>query len=134
MCWFGLIVQILSNEEKRGSYDRYKQTNSQPYGPNGFRRFHDNFYFDESFFNFPFNAKGSRDAADSKYTLHYNQYVNEVVPDSFKRPFLIKITSDWCFNCVHMDPVWREAVQELEPLGRTLFFLLLDDVSRSVST
>ncbi|MCJ8741975.1 hypothetical protein PDJAM_G00076780 [Pangasius djambal] len=109
--------EILSSEEKRANYDRHKQTNSQPYGPRGFRNFHDNFYFDESFFSFPFNSKGSRDATDSKYTLHYNQYVNEVVSDSFKRPYLIKITSDWCFSCVHMDPVWREAVQELEPLG-----------------
>ncbi|GAA6094060.1 dnaJ homolog subfamily C member 16 [Tachysurus ichikawai] len=109
--------EILSNEEKRANYDRYKQTNSQPYGPHGFRPFHNNFYFDESFFNFPFNSKGSRDSTDSKYTLHYNQYVNEVVPDSFRRPYLIKITSDWCFSCVQMDPVWWEAVHELEPLG-----------------
>ncbi|XP_060793599.1 dnaJ homolog subfamily C member 16 isoform X2 [Neoarius graeffei] len=109
--------EILSNEEKRANYDRYKQTNSQPYGPHGFRHFHDNFYFDDSFFNFPFNSKGSRDATDSKYVLHYNQYVNEVVSDSFKRPYLIKITSDWCFSCVHMDPVWREVIQELELLG-----------------
>jgi hypothetical protein len=40
-----------------------------------------------------------------------------VLPDSFKRPYLIKITSEWCFACVHIEPVWREAVQELEPLG-----------------
>ncbi|XP_062870924.1 dnaJ homolog subfamily C member 16 [Trichomycterus rosablanca] len=108
--------EILSHEEKRSNYDRYRQTDSNPYSPHGFRHFHDNFYFDESFFNFPFSSHG-RSAADSKYTLHFNQYVKEVVPDTFKRPYIIKITSDWCFSCVHMDPVWKEAVQELEPLG-----------------
>ncbi|XP_067301756.1 dnaJ homolog subfamily C member 16 isoform X1 [Pseudorasbora parva] len=112
--------EILTNEEKRASYDRYRQTDyADPYGRGhyGFRHFHDNFYFDESFFHFPFNNKGGRDFADSKYTLHFNQYVSEVVPDSFKRPYLIKITSDWCFSCIHIEPVWKETVQELETLG-----------------
>uniref|UniRef100_A0A9J8CXK9 DnaJ homolog subfamily C member 16 n=2 Tax=Cyprinus carpio TaxID=7962 RepID=A0A9J8CXK9_CYPCA len=112
--------EILTNEEKRASYDRYGQTdNTHPYGRghHGFRHFHDNFYFDESFFHFPFNNKGGRDFADSKYTLHFNQYISEVVPDSFKRPYLIKITSDWCFSCIHIEPVWKETVQELETLG-----------------
>ncbi|XP_066526458.1 dnaJ homolog subfamily C member 16 [Hoplias malabaricus] len=112
--------EILSSEEKRANYDRYGQTDdTQPYGhgQRGFRHFHDNFYFDESFFNFPFNSKNGRDSADSKYTLHFNQYVNEVVPDTFRKPYLIKITSDWCFSCIHIEPVWKEAVQELEPLG-----------------
>lgn len=43
--------------------------------------------------------------------------MNEVVPDSFKKPYLIKITSDWCFSCIHIEPVWKEVVQELEGLG-----------------
>ncbi|XP_022532721.2 dnaJ homolog subfamily C member 16 isoform X1 [Astyanax mexicanus] len=112
--------EILSSEEKRANYDRYGQTDdTQPYGHGhrGFRHFHDNFYFDESFFNFPFNSKSGRDSADSKYTLHFNQYINDVLPETFKRPYLIKITSDWCFSCIHIEPVWKEAVQELEPLG-----------------
>ncbi|XP_030625341.1 dnaJ homolog subfamily C member 16 [Chanos chanos] len=112
--------EILSNEEKRANYDRYGQAeDSQPHGHShhGFRHFHDNFYFEESFFHFPFNNKGGRDFADSKYNLHFNQYVNDVVPDSFKRPYLVKITSDWCFSCIHIEPVWKETVQELEPLG-----------------
>lgn len=91
--------------------------NTHPYG-RGHHGFRHNFYFDESFFHFPFNNKGGRDFANSKYTLHFSQYVNEVVPDSFKRPYLIKITSDWCFSCIHIEPVWKETVQELETLGK----------------
>ncbi|XP_064155344.1 dnaJ homolog subfamily C member 16 isoform X1 [Anguilla rostrata] len=112
--------EVLSNEEKRANYDRYGQVDeNQQYGQpqQGYRHFHNGFYFDESFFHFPFNNKGNRDPADSKYTLHYNQYVSEVVPDSFRRPYLIKITSDWCFSCIHIEPVWKETVQELEALG-----------------
>lgn len=83
--------------------------------PQGFRHFHDSFYFDESFFHFP---RTSRDFTESKHLLHYNQYMNEVLPDSFKRPYLIKITSEWCFTCIHIEPVWKDTVLELEPLGR----------------
>eukprot|EP00064_Thunnus_orientalis_P013458 superscaffoldBa00002192_g13497 len=110
--------EILSNEDKRANYDHYGQTDdTQPYSSGRYGHRHDSFYFDESFFNFPFNSKNHRDFADSKYTLHFNQYVNDVVPDSYKRPYLIKITSDWCFSCIHIEPVWKEVVQEMENLG-----------------
>lgn len=110
--------EILSNEEKRSTYDRYGQTDdTQPYGHHSqYRHRHSNFDFDEAFFSFPFN-KNSRDFADGKYALHFDQYVNDVVPGSFKRPYLIKITSDWCFSCIHIEPVWKEVVQEMETLG-----------------
>ncbi|KAM6979740.1 dnaJ homolog subfamily C member 16 [Aplochiton taeniatus] len=108
--------EILSNEERRANYDRYGQMeDNQPFGqpqqPQGFR--HDSFYFDESFFHFP----RSRDFADSKYLLHHAQYNSEVLPNSYKKPYLIKVTSEWCFACIHIEPVWREVVQDLEPLG-----------------
>ncbi|KAK0134809.1 DnaJ subfamily C member 16 [Merluccius polli] len=82
---------------------------NQPFGHSqqqGFRSFHNSFYFDES-----------RDFADSKYLLHHAQFNSDVLPDSHRRPYLIKVTSDWCFACIHIEPVWRESVQELEPLG-----------------
>ncbi|XP_040613425.1 dnaJ homolog subfamily C member 16 isoform X1 [Mesocricetus auratus] len=113
--------EILSNEEKRTNYDHYGDAGeSQGYQKQQreyrFRHFHENFYFDESFFHFPFNSE-RRDSIDEKYLLHFSHYVNEVVPDSFKKPYLIKITSDWCFSCIHIEPVWKEVVQELEGLG-----------------
>lgn len=79
--------------------------------------FHESFYFDESFFHFPFNSERHQDSIDEKYLLHFSHYVNEVVPESFRKPYLIKITSDWCFSCIHIEPVWKEVVQELEALG-----------------
>ncbi|KAK7930459.1 hypothetical protein WMY93_006854 [Mugilogobius chulae] len=105
--------EVLSNEDKRANYDRYGQLDdTQPFGH---RR--DNFYFDETFFNFPFNARNQRDFNENKHALHFTQYVQQVVPDSHRRPYLIKITSDWCFNCLHIEPVWKEVVQEMEALG-----------------
>ncbi|XP_061910463.1 dnaJ homolog subfamily C member 16-like isoform X2 [Entelurus aequoreus] len=104
--------ELLSSEDKRANYDRYGQTDdTQPYGR------YNNFNFEESFFNFPFNSRNQREFSDDKYLLHFNQYVGDVVPDSFRRPYLIKITSDWCFNCIHIEPVWKEVVQEMETLG-----------------
>uniref|UniRef100_A0A3B4A6B6 DnaJ homolog subfamily C member 16 n=1 Tax=Periophthalmus magnuspinnatus TaxID=409849 RepID=A0A3B4A6B6_9GOBI len=109
--------EILSNEERRANFDRYGQMDeNQPFGQSqhhGFRSFHHSFYFDESFFQFP----RSREFADSKYLLHHTQFNSEVLPDSFKRPYLIKVISEWCFACVHIQPVWKETVEELEPLG-----------------
>ncbi|XP_037622880.1 dnaJ homolog subfamily C member 16-like [Sebastes umbrosus] len=109
--------EILSNEERRSNFDRYGQMDeNQPFGQSqhqGFRGFHNSFYFDESFFHFP----RSRDFADSKYLLHHAQFNSDVLPDSHKRPYLIKVTSEWCFACIHIEPVWKEVVQELEPLG-----------------
>lgn len=124
---FGLLLflflfQILSNEEKRTNYDHYGDAGEnqgyQQQREYRFRHFHENFYFDESFFHFPFNSE-RRDSIDEKYLLHFSHYVNEVVPDSFKKPYLIKITSDWCFSCIHIEPVWKEVVQELEGLGKS---------------
>lgn len=116
-------LQILSNEEKRTNYDHHGDaSDSQGYEKQQreyrFRHFHENFYFDESFFHFPFNSE-RRDSIDEKYLLHFSHYVNEVVPDSFKKPYLIKITSDWCFSCIHIEPVWKDVVQELEGLGKS---------------
>ncbi|XP_061841640.2 dnaJ homolog subfamily C member 16-like [Nerophis lumbriciformis] len=108
---------ILSNEERRANFDRYGQMDdNQPFGQShhqGFRSFHNGFYFDDSFFHFP----RSRDFADSKYLLHHAQFNSDVLPDSHKKPYLIKVTSEWCFACIHMEPVWKEIVQALEPLG-----------------
>uniref|UniRef100_A0A8C6SJL8 DnaJ homolog subfamily C member 16 n=1 Tax=Neogobius melanostomus TaxID=47308 RepID=A0A8C6SJL8_9GOBI len=105
--------EILSNEDKRANYDRYGQLDdTQPYGP---RR--DNFYFDEAFFNFPFDARSQREFSESRHALHFGQYLKEVVPDSYRRPYLIKVTSDWCFSCIHIEPVWKDVAQEMEALG-----------------
>ncbi|KAL8198572.1 UNVERIFIED_CONTAM: DnaJ subfamily C member 16 [Gekko kuhli] len=115
--------EILSNEEKRLNFDRYGDVGEnqgypqqQQHQQRQFHHFHESFYFDESFFHFPFNSD-RRDSSDEKYLLHFSHYVNEIVPDSFKKPYLIKITSDWCFSCIHIEPVWKEVVQELEALG-----------------
>ncbi|XP_033012392.1 dnaJ homolog subfamily C member 16 [Lacerta agilis] len=115
--------EILSNEEKRLNFDRYGDVGENQGYPHQqqsqhrpFHHFHESFYFDESFFHFPFNSD-RRDSSDEKYLLHFSHYINEIVPDSFRKPYLIKITSDWCFSCIHIEPVWKEVVQELEGLG-----------------
>uniref|UniRef100_A0ACB8EE11 DnaJ sub C member 16 n=3 Tax=Sphaerodactylus townsendi TaxID=933632 RepID=A0ACB8EE11_9SAUR len=115
--------ELLSNEEKRLNFDRYGDVGEnqgypqqQQHQQRQFHHFHESFYFDESFFHFPFNSD-RRDSSDEKYLLHFSHYVNEIVPDSFRKPYLIKITSDWCFSCIHIEPVWKEVVHELEALG-----------------
>ncbi|XP_005886244.1 PREDICTED: dnaJ homolog subfamily C member 16 [Myotis brandtii] len=112
--------EILSHEEKRSEYDIYGQgrenQDHQKQQEHRFRQFPGNFYFEESFMHFPFGSE-HQEPIDERHLLHFSYYVNKVVPDSFKRPYLIKITSDWCFTCVHIEPVWKEVVEELEGLG-----------------
>lgn len=112
--------EILSHEEKRSEYDIYGQgrenQDHQKQQEHRFRQFPGNFYFEESFMHFPFGSE-HQEPIDERHLLHFSYYVNKVVPDSFKRPYLIKITSDWCFTCIHIEPVWKEVVEELEGLG-----------------
>uniref|UniRef100_A0AAV2M0T8 DnaJ homolog subfamily C member 16 n=1 Tax=Knipowitschia caucasica TaxID=637954 RepID=A0AAV2M0T8_KNICA len=103
--------EVLSNEDKRTHYDRYGQLkDTQPFFPH-----REGFTFDQTFLHFPF--KNQRDFSEHKHGLHFTHYVQRVVPESHVRPYLIKVISDWCFNCIHIEPVWTELVQELEALG-----------------
>lgn len=118
-------LQILSHEEKRSEYDIYGQgrenQDHQKQQEHRFRQFPGNFYFEESFMHFPFGSE-HQEPIDERHLLHFSYYVNKVVPDSFKKPYLIKITSDWCFTCIHIEPVWKEVVEELEGLGKRILF------------
>lgn len=112
--------EILSHEGRRSEYDIYGHGGENQDYPrhheNRFRQYPGNFYFEESFMHFPFGSE-HQEPIDERHLLHFSYYVNKVVPDSFKKPYLIKITSDWCFTCVHIEPVWKEVVEELEVLG-----------------
>lgn len=74
-------------------------------------------HFIKKFMTYP--SCRSRDFSDSKYLLHHAQFTSNDLPDSFKRLYPIKVTSEWCFACIHIKPVWKEAVYELEPLGES---------------
>ncbi|XP_072522152.1 dnaJ homolog subfamily C member 16-like [Salminus brasiliensis] len=95
------VYEILSNKEQRANYDRFRQKGENQHhdqATKGFRHFHHSFHSD-------------------RHLLHHQRYMKEVVPDSFKRPYLIKITSRSCSSCIHIEPIWKETVQELEALG-----------------
>ncbi|XP_062842635.1 dnaJ homolog subfamily C member 16 [Trichomycterus rosablanca] len=97
--------EILSNEERRKSYDRFGQTDDL-----------DSQAFQSSDFSSHF-THWSRDSTSAEHLLNYFKYRNEVLPNSFRKPYLIKVTSEWCFTCIHIEPIWNETVQELEPHG-----------------
>lgn len=113
--------EILSQESKRSEYDAFgpggENTDFPRHHEHRFRQHAGNFYFEESFMHFPFGSSDHQEPIDEKHLLHFSHYVNKVVPDSFKKPYLIKVISDWCFTCAHIEPVWKEVVEELEVLG-----------------
>ena len=32
-------------------------------------------------------------------------------------PYLIMFYSDWCFSCLNVELIWRQVIEDLEPLG-----------------
>ncbi|OPJ86220.1 dnaJ-like protein subfamily C member 16 [Patagioenas fasciata monilis] len=75
--------EILSNEEKRANFDRYGDAGeSQGYSQHQhrqFHHFHEGFYFDESFFHFPFNSE-RRDTSDEN-CIHIEPVWKEVAQE-----------------------------------------------------
>lgn len=44
-------------------------------------------------------------------------YENKLVPKSYEVPYLIMFYSDWCFSCLNVELIWRQVIEDLEPLG-----------------
>lgn len=97
------LCQILTSKESQPLFDQTGQTvnsNSQSYT--------------NTFTPFTFWHK---DSTPITHLLNHKKYMNEVVPNSFKKPYLIKVTSEFCFTCLHLESIWKDVVQELESLG-----------------
>lgn len=51
------------------------------------------------------------------FVFCFRAFENMLTPKSSRIPYLILFYSDWCFACLHVEPVWRRVIEELEPIG-----------------
>ena len=47
----------------------------------------------------------------------FRGFTQNILPDSFTRPFLIYAYSDFCLDCVRVEHIWQQIAQDLETTG-----------------
>lgn len=114
--------ELLSDPDRRRLYDNKGITEETP----NFRQRHDysqygrfdhhpfDSFFDDIFgdggFRFSFGGGGGDGGTRifHKQSITSKAYWNNVVPKSDGQPYLILFYSDWCFNCIRIQPIWTK--------------------------
>jgi len=117
--------ELLSDPERRRNYDNHGVTEDTPnfnkkHDYSQYNRFGDPFDHLRDLFGENFNSfkqGGTRENIFHKQSITYKAYANNLVPNSYKQPYLILFYSDWCFSCAQVIPMWAKLVEELEPIG-----------------
>jgi len=117
--------ELLSDPERRRNYDNHGVTEDTPnfnkkHDYSQYNRFGDPFDHLRDLFGDNFNQfkqGGNKENIFHKQSVTYKAYVNNLVPNSFKQPYLLLFYSDWCFSCAQVIPMWAKLVEELEPVG-----------------
>nr|XP_058959875.1 dnaJ homolog subfamily C member 16-like [Pocillopora verrucosa] len=105
--------EILSDEEKKRNFDMFGTT-SQPGngGPQG-----KPFYDPHSGFSFFFNGMPFQNSWSKPGEINDRFYYKTVLPESYEKPYLIEIISDWCFACAQIEEIWEEASNKIKRVG-----------------
>ena len=51
------------------------------------------------------------------FHLYFRGFIQNILPESHKKPFLIYAYSDFCLECVRVEHIWQQIVQDLETTG-----------------
>lgn len=88
-------LQILADEEKKKNFDMYGTTGEPSNGGRNERPFYD----PHSGFSFFFNGVPFQNTWSKPGQINQRAYYKAVLPESYEKPYLIEIISDWCFAC-----------------------------------
>ena len=90
-----LIFRFCQMKKKKKNFDMFGTT-SQPGngGPQG-----KPFYDPHSGFSFFFNGMPFQNSWSKPGEINDRFYYKTVLPESYEKPYLIEIISDWCFAC-----------------------------------
>lgn len=107
--------ELLTDPERRKQYDNFGRV-EEPRPRPEYRRFDP---MDELFAGsgFHFHYTDRDITLFHKLSITTRAYENMLTPKSSRTPYLILFYSDWCFACLHVEPVWRRVIEELEPIG-----------------
>ncbi|KAL3862741.1 hypothetical protein ACJMK2_008694 [Sinanodonta woodiana] len=116
--------ETLGRPDKRREYDEFGYTSAtgrQPSHPHG--GFHENynpFSAFEQFFasgsGFQFHFGGNFGGID-KYSITLRQYETDILPNSHRKPCVIYVYNDFCFNCMRIENYVEKYLQELKAAG-----------------
>ena len=88
-------LQILSDDEKKKNFDMYGTTGKPSNGGHNEKPFYD----PHSGFSFFFNGMPFQNTWSKPGQISQRAYYKSVLPESYEKPYLIEIISDWCFAC-----------------------------------
>ena len=116
-----VILKILSDEDKKSEYDQFgyvdpNESNRRQHDPFGHRGqpFHHFQHFDFGHGGFKFSS--SRSSDPRRVTL--NRLEEGILPQSWRKPYLLLLTGNFCFNCMNIEGVWSDLAPEIEELGK----------------
>ncbi|KAK6175697.1 hypothetical protein SNE40_014098 [Patella caerulea] len=112
--------ETLGSKDKRAAYDNfghtagYQEPRGRPFHHPGFSPF-DDFFAGGG--GFKFNFGGGGESSLGKYTITLRKYESIIVPESHQKPCFIYVYSDFCFNCMRVEPLIEKILVELENIG-----------------
>ncbi|XP_067947504.1 dnaJ homolog subfamily C member 16-like [Watersipora subatra] len=103
--------EILGDEKRKDQYDRFgKIDDNQQSGGSQSGQF-----FRTPFGDFQFPGEGFRwDSDENVITDRLLQ--NHILPESYEKPYFFFATTDFCFNCMRVQPIWKQFTRDLETL------------------
>nr|CAG4646961.1 EOG090X049L [Megafenestra aurita]SVE92320.1 EOG090X049L [Megafenestra aurita] len=116
--------QILSDPTKRKLYDQKgvidDSFNRNPVHQNAFDSSEDGASFYSQHGGFRFQFKMSEMMFFHQHKITMRGYENLIFPQSSTQPYLVLVYSEWCLMCLHLLPMWKRLVDDLNPIGINL--------------
>uniref|UniRef100_A0A0K0E766 J domain-containing protein n=1 Tax=Strongyloides stercoralis TaxID=6248 RepID=A0A0K0E766_STRER len=108
--------ELLSNPLKKERFDKYGTVDETHQND-----FHNHFHQFKSYFQhfneYSYQGFQEEEKFLSKHRISYRYYSNNILPKTYKKPYLIYAYSSYCYICFKKASIWKDAVQDLEPLG-----------------
>ncbi|CAF3701786.1 unnamed protein product [Rotaria sordida] len=102
--------EILSDSKKRQQYDEYGTTSDDNH--HGFNTYHFRDPFDM------FRAHFFHETSSSaKKTIHSHEFLNNILPNSDKKPYLIFGSTNFCFHCRKPLEIFRSIEKQFNDVG-----------------
>jgi len=105
--------EILSDDEKKKNFDMYGTTGKPSNGGHNEKPFYD----PHSGFSFFFNGMPFQNTWSKPGQISQRAYYKSVLPESYEKPYLIEIISDWCFACAQIEESWEQASSSMKKVG-----------------
>ncbi|XP_059178556.1 dnaJ homolog subfamily C member 16-like [Physella acuta] len=108
--------ETLSDPQRRSNYDKFGYTAAQEQRPGANRGGFNP--FDDFFGGFgPFGFGGRESSGLEKFLTTMRHYETVLHPGSHQNPCFVYAYSDFCFNCMRLEPVVFKFMSELENIG-----------------